>query len=106
LTEEISGCGGIVRGSDGEWIGGFAKCVGIGYAFIVEMWGVLTSFTKVEINIDFVAVVQVIKTYCIQSASGSALARHIWRLMAMEWEVEVYHTYREANKCADALANM
>jgi hypothetical protein len=26
-------------------------------------------------------------------------------MMALDWEVEVRHTYREANKCADALAN-
>jgi hypothetical protein len=25
----LSGCGGIVRGSEGEWIGGFAKCIGL-----------------------------------------------------------------------------
>ncbi|PNY05004.1 ethylene responsive transcription factor 1b [Trifolium pratense] len=83
-------------------------------AFIAEMWGVLEGlryvrrlgFRKVELNIDSVAVVQVIKSARIQSSQGSALARQIWRMMAMNWEVEVHHTYREANRCADALANM
>ncbi|GAU31911.1 hypothetical protein TSUD_270960 [Trifolium subterraneum] len=110
----IAGCGGIVRGSEGEWIGGFAKCVGMCNAFIAEMWGVLEGlryvrrlgFRKVELNIDSAAVVQVIKTGRLQSSTGSALARQIWKLMAMDWEVEVNHIYREANKCADALANM
>jgi hypothetical protein len=35
------------------------------------------GFSKVEV------VVQVIKTGCIQNASGSSLARLIWRLMAL-----------------------
>lgn len=29
----------------------------------------------------------------------------IHRLMALDWEVVVQHSYREANQCADALAN-
>jgi hypothetical protein len=36
----ISGCGGIVRGSDSE-------CVGMSNAFIDEMWGVLEGFRYV-----------------------------------------------------------
>jgi hypothetical protein len=30
--------------------------------------------------------------------------KHIWRLLELDWEVEVSHTYREANRCADALS--
>jgi hypothetical protein len=32
------------------------------------------------------------------------LVKHIWRLLELDWEVEVSHTYREANRCADALS--
>ncbi|GAU10041.1 hypothetical protein TSUD_416290, partial [Trifolium subterraneum] len=35
-----AGCGGIIRGSQGEWLGGFAKGVGDCSAFIAELWGV------------------------------------------------------------------
>jgi ribonuclease HI len=88
--------------------------VGLCNAFVAELWGVLEGlryvrrmgFQKVELNVDSAAVVQVVKTGCIQSASGNSLARQIWRLMALDWEVEVHHIYREANKCADGLANM
>ncbi|MCH82551.1 putative ribonuclease H protein [Trifolium medium] len=39
------------------------------------------------------------------SSVGGSLAKEIRRLVALEWDVEVTHIYREANKCANALAN-
>lgn len=33
----IASCGGIIRGSDGEWIGGFTKFIGNCSAFVVEL---------------------------------------------------------------------
>ncbi|GAU43243.1 hypothetical protein TSUD_241340 [Trifolium subterraneum] len=35
-----SGCGGVIRGSEGEWIGGFAKFVGRSNVYVAELWGV------------------------------------------------------------------
>jgi ribonuclease HI len=110
----IAGCGGVIRGSEGEWIGGFAKCVGMCNAFVAELWGVLEGlrfvrrlgFSRVELNIDSQAVVQAIKSKCSHSLVGGSLLKQIWRLLEMDWEVEVSHIYREANKCADALANI
>jgi ribonuclease HI len=110
---QLAGCGGIVRGSQGEWLGGFSKSIGRCSAFIAELWGVLEGlhyvkrlgFTKIELNIDSEAVVRVVRTGRSQSAAGSVLVEQISKMMALDWEVEVRHTYREANKCADALAN-
>jgi ribonuclease HI len=110
---QLAGCGGIVRGSQGEWIGGFSKSVGRCSAFIAELWGVLEGlryvkrlgFTKIELNIDSEAVVRVVQTGRSQSVAGSVLVEQIYKMMSLDWEVEVRHTYREANKCADALAN-
>jgi hypothetical protein len=64
------------------------------------------GFLKVELNIDSIAVVQVVKERRINSTLGVALARQIWKLLDLDWTVEISHTYREANKCADALANL
>jgi ribonuclease HI len=108
-----AGCGGIVRGSQGEWIGGFSKSVGRCSAFIAELWGILEGlryvksmgFTKIELNIDSEAVVRVVQTGRSQSTAGGVLVEQISKMMSLDWEVEVRHTYREANKCADALAN-
>jgi hypothetical protein len=32
--------------------------------------------------------------------------KHIRRLLQMEWDVKVCHTYREANRYADAFAHI
>jgi hypothetical protein len=32
--------------------------------------------------------------------------KYTWRILELDWEVEVSHTYREANRCADVLANI
>jgi hypothetical protein len=37
---------------------------------------------------------------------GHALAKQIWKLIDRDWNIEISHTYREANNCADALANL
>lgn len=34
----IHSCGGVLRGSQGKWLGGFAKCVGECSAFLVDVW--------------------------------------------------------------------
>lgn len=39
-------------------------------------------------------------------ASSWSLVSKIRRLLQSDWEVKIYHVYREANKCADVLANM
>ncbi|PNY12420.1 ribonuclease H [Trifolium pratense] len=109
-----AGCGGVIRGCEGEWLGGYAKGVGLCSAFVAELWGVLEGlryvhhigFTMVELNIDSEAVVKVVKARQLGSSSGAALVKQIWRMLDMNWKVEISHTYREANKCADALANL
>jgi hypothetical protein len=44
---QIAGCGGVIRGNDGEWHGGFAKCVGLCSAFVAELWGVVEGLKYV-----------------------------------------------------------
>jgi hypothetical protein len=59
----------------------------------------------VELHIDSEAVVRVLKNRSTMSSAGISLLKQIWKLLEMDWVVETSHTYREANKCADALAN-
>jgi len=33
----VAGCGGIIKGCDGEWLGGFAKSIGMCSAYIAEL---------------------------------------------------------------------
>ncbi|MCH94217.1 ribonuclease H protein, partial [Trifolium medium] len=111
-NQQIAGCGGIIRGSQGEWIVSFAKYIGKSSAFVAEMWGVVEGlrlakrmgFRKVELNVDSETVVNAIRSGKLCSSVGVALAKEIRRLMAGEWVVEVSNIYREANRCANALA--
>jgi ribonuclease HI len=110
----IAGCGGIIRGNQGEWLRGFARCVGLCSAFVAELWGAFEGlrcarrmgFVNIEMELDSAAVVQVLKDRRVSSYSASALVKQIWQLLDLDWNVTISHTYREANKCADALANL
>jgi ribonuclease HI len=63
------------------------------------------GFNKVEVNIDATAVVNVIKTRQSHSLIGRTILHQIWKLLDEDWEVDISHAFREANRCADALAN-
>jgi ribonuclease HI len=58
----------------------------------------------VDLHVDSLVVVQAIQRGWARSLSGQALVKNIRRLLDSDWEVIVSHSYREANKCADALA--
>ncbi|MCH81010.1 ribonuclease H protein [Trifolium medium] len=98
---QVAGCGGVIRGTQGEWLGGFAKHVELCSAFVAELWGVLEGlryahrlgFTRVELNIDSETVIKVIRKGRLSSSVGNALAKQIWRMLEMEWVVEITHTY-------------
>ncbi|KAK2381929.1 Polynucleotidyl transferase, ribonuclease H superfamily protein [Trifolium repens] len=109
-----AGCGGIIRDGRGVWVGGFAKHIGICSAFTAELWGVLEGlqllwrlgFRAVEFDVDFTSVVKVISDGTSSSVIGMSLLKSIRRLLELEWVVNFNHSYREANRCADALANL
>ncbi|CAJ2650297.1 unnamed protein product [Trifolium pratense] len=94
---QVAGCGGVLRGCQGEWLGSFAKWVGLCSAFIAELWGVVEGlryahqlgFRKVELNIDSEAVVRVLKDGTSNSMAGNSLLKHIRNLLAMDWIVEI-----------------
>jgi ribonuclease HI len=81
---------------------------------MAELWGVFEGLTyarrmgflHIELNIDSMTVVKVIKTGNGRNPLGLTLVKNIRRLIDLEWEVHISHAYRESNKCADALANI
>ncbi|MCH81151.1 putative non-LTR retroelement reverse transcriptase, partial [Trifolium medium] len=114
IERSVAACGGVLRNSQGEWIGGFSKFLGTCSAYVAELWGLLEGlkytwklgFRKVELNVDSVAVVKVIKEGGTASNMGYSLVKEIRRHISFGWEVKISQSYREANRCADALANM
>jgi hypothetical protein len=61
---------------------------------------------SLEVNIDSICVVKMIMNGVTSSALDFSLVNSIRRVLDDRWEVKISHPYREANKCADALASM
>lgn len=110
----FAGCGGLLRGAHGEWLGGFSRNLGITSAYEAELWGVLEGlllarrlgFQMVDLRIDSTCVVNGIQGKATGCVRGVVLVTHIRKLLDVNWAVRISHVYREANKCADCLANI
>ncbi|MCH84378.1 ribonuclease H protein, partial [Trifolium medium] len=109
------GCGGIISEDEDEWLDDFAKCAGKGNAVIVELWDVFEglqyarrlNFQAVELHDDSMVVVQIIWRNEIGSLHGKTFVEMIRRLIDLNWEVVVHHSYCETklNQYTDALTN-
>jgi ribonuclease HI len=109
-----SGCGGIIRGCMGDWLGGFAKGLGECSIEVAELWGAWEGlqlawnlgFRRVELRMDAMNIVKILNREKVVTTFGWNLCNRIWKIMEREWEVHIRHTYREGNFSADALAHM
>jgi ribonuclease HI len=80
----------------------------------VELWGVFDGLclardkgaTKAMMHVDSSVVVHTLNSTSGGSVVGWCLIQEIRRLLALDWKIKVCHSYREANACADVLANM
>ncbi|KAK2459136.1 TMV resistance protein N [Trifolium repens] len=112
--EENHGCGGLIRGRSGEWLGGFAKGLGNCNTEVAELWGAWEGlnlawnlgYRKVDLRLDAMSVVKTLNQKKAMPSFGWNLCKRIWRIMELDWEVHISHTYRKGNLCADALAHM
>jgi hypothetical protein len=51
----------------------------------------------VELNVDSIAGVSMIKNGKVKCTKGSSLLKQIRQLRELDWIVEISHTYRKAN---------
>ncbi|GAU30604.1 hypothetical protein TSUD_392950 [Trifolium subterraneum] len=108
------GCGGLFRDEDGHWIRGFSKSLGSATAYVAELWGLLEGisiarsmgFNKLEVQMDSEIIVSIINKHGHGNVSGWSIIKKIRSLLSLDWSVKICHFYREANRCADMLANM
>ncbi|PNX54347.1 ribonuclease H [Trifolium pratense] len=89
-SSSSGGCGGLLRNVNGQWFGGFSLHLG----------------RKIVLHIDSNVVVQKLQSDKNGSVVGWRIIQEIKRLLAMDWEVKICHSYRESNACADLLANL
>lgn len=83
-------------------------------AFVAELWGVMEDlnlarakgYRNVVLNLDLDIVVRILQGHALANTSGASLIMRIKKLLTIDWNVCVSHIFREANKCADVLANL
>jgi ribonuclease HI len=81
---------------------------------MAELWGLHEGLLlarscgvqQLEIQLDSKVVVCSLKEGKIGSASSWSLIKKIKLLLNHSWQVKITHVYREANRCADILANI
>jgi ribonuclease HI len=109
-----AGCGGVLRDAEGRWIEGFAKYLGHTSAYMTELWGVYEglqlarrrNIEKVEVQIDSQVLVHNLQNGHNGNIVECALMQRVKSLLELSWEVRITHVFREANRCADVLANI
>ncbi|KAJ8762621.1 hypothetical protein K2173_008060 [Erythroxylum novogranatense] len=110
----VAGAGSVIKDTEGRWLDGFVQNIGVATSFVAELWaikvGLLMAWEKgyrrVRLQVDSLTIVSMLKTGKSPRSLNSALFRDIYGLLRRDWQVEMQHIYREANQCADRLANI
>lgn len=109
----LAGAGGILRNHSGGWISSFSLHLGLASNNMAELAAVRQGlaiawdrgFKFIQLELDSsVVLTWVIEKNANYPTNMIPLICDFENLMDRDWEVQVLHTYREANTCADALA--
>ncbi|KAF7807224.1 ribonuclease H [Senna tora] len=109
-----AGYGAILRDEDGSWVGGVCNSIVTFSVLKAEAWGALEGLRlasdlgvpKVILECDSKCLVDGIKSTSDHGADVQPLFLEIRSLLAGFTEVLVQHRWRQANVCADWLANL
>ena len=111
--DNAGGGGGILRNEHGNWINGFARNCEKVNSIMAELWALRDGLQMVAtenihnliVELDALAVVQLMKNSIVNLYLELLLTD--CRLLLRKFpNLRVEHTYKEANKCADALAHI
>lgn len=108
-----AGGGGVIRGSDGEWLAGFARPLGRTNSCIVELWalrdGLLLAkelgLNNIIVELDALSVVLLMNN-STSNMLMELLLTDCRKLLKAIPNKQVVHAYLEVNQCADALAKL
>ena len=109
----LAGAGGLLRDSSGEWISSFSLHLGLASNNMAELaavrqglaiaWALGFIFIQLELD-STIVLTRLTEKNATYPANMRPLICDCRNLMDREWEVQVLHTYHEANAIADALA--
>ncbi|KAL5780992.1 hypothetical protein ACOSP7_006021 [Xanthoceras sorbifolium] len=106
--------GGVIRDSNGQWIGGFISNKGIGNVLEAELWGMAEGliyawqarFKLVIIEIDCKHIVELLGQEIKRCHPLFNLLHKCKSLIQGDWICRVTHVYREVNMLADWMAKL
>ena len=108
----LAGGGGLIRNERGEWIKGYARAIGITTSVAAELWALrdgiclcsALNFPAVIVELDSKLVVDLLNKELDNPNGIDVLVSDCRESLKAIPCVRIQHCYREANKCADALA--
>ncbi|KAH9734521.1 putative ribonuclease H protein [Citrus sinensis] len=115
-ARKISGnasAGGLIRNYCGEWVHGFGMNIGHCTITGAELWGLLQGLQlawnigirQLLVEVDSRCITEILTTDTNHPNANSSLIQGIKRLLNMEWQVSLSHSYRETNFAAGYLTN-
>ena len=107
-----AGGGGIIRNAEGKWIKGYERSIGNTTSIAAELWALRDgiqlclelNLPAVIIELDAMLVVNLLRSTNHNPNGNNNLVANCREGLARIPKVKIQHCYREANKCADALA--
>ena len=109
-----AGCGGLIRSENRDWLGGFSRSIGCTSSFMAELWGLRDGLnlcyemhlSAVDVQLDAKAVVQLLANSSSANICALPLLDDCRHLISQIGQVRISHCFREANSCADFLAQL
>ncbi|CAL1410790.1 unnamed protein product [Linum trigynum] len=111
-SDKRVGAGGVLRGSNGVWRGGFVSNVGYCSAILAELWGIFHGLSlawnlgsrTLLLETDSRLAIELIEKRVDPLHPLATILTAIRRRLAQDWMVRLVHTYREGNRVADWLS--
>ncbi|KAK9291995.1 hypothetical protein L1049_019947 [Liquidambar formosana] len=106
--------GGLIRDDAGCWLVGFGINIGICTITTAEIWALFHGLTiawaegycRIQVAIDSAVVVLLLKQNIDSCSPHGPIVAACQKLLRLDWECSISHTYREGNHAADFLANL
>ncbi|KAF7811992.1 ribonuclease H [Senna tora] len=108
----LSGCGGLIRNQNGDWIKGYKKKIGVSTPFGAEIWGIYygldlawqLNYRKVTIESDSYMAIKCLNEEPTPDLSAHPIMEKVFELINRDWDTVFSYIPRNHNKCADMLA--
>lgn len=109
-----AGFGGLVRNSEGGWLVGFSGHIGHSDVLKAELNGILNGlkiawergYRNLLCYTDSMNAKTLIQDQSIDFHRYATIVQEIRDLLNLPWSVDLLHTLREGNMCADHLAKL